>query len=50
VRAFIYWVFLAFELAPVAKSAPISESELKNTLRREIGVADLGAAREITKD
>src|SRR6476660_6001232 len=31
-RAFIYWVFLAFALASVAKSAPISDSELKNLL------------------
>jgi len=32
VRVFIYWTFLAFALASVAKSAPISESELKNLL------------------
>jgi outer membrane lipoprotein carrier protein len=32
VRAFIYWIFLAFALASVAKSAPISEAELKNLL------------------
>jgi len=32
VRAFIYGVFLAFALASVAKSAPLSESELKNLL------------------
>ena len=31
-RAFIYWIFLAFALASVAKSAPISDSELKNLL------------------
>ena len=31
-RAFIYWNFLAFALASVAKSAPISDSELKNFL------------------
>ena len=31
-RAFIYWIFLASALASVAKSAPISESELKNLL------------------
>ena len=31
-RAFIYWIFLAFALASVAKSAPISEAELKNLL------------------
>ena len=31
-RAFIYWIFLALALASVAKSAPISESELKNLL------------------
>ncbi len=31
-RAFIYGVFLAFALASVAKSAPISDSELKNLL------------------
>ena len=31
-RAFIYWIFLAFALASVAKSAPLSESELKNLL------------------
>src|SRR5881275_1933757 len=31
-RAFIYPVFLAFALTSVAKSAPISESELKNLL------------------
>jgi outer membrane lipoprotein carrier protein len=32
VRAFIYSVFVAFALATVAKSAPISDSELKNLL------------------
>jgi outer membrane lipoprotein carrier protein len=32
VRTLIYWIFLAFALASVAKSAPISESELKNLL------------------
>jgi outer membrane lipoprotein carrier protein len=32
VRAFIYWIFLAFALASVAKSAPLSEAELKNLL------------------
>ena len=31
-RAFIYGIFLVFALASVAKSAPISESELKNLL------------------
>ena len=31
-RAFIYWIFLAFALASVATSAPISDSELKNLL------------------
>ena len=31
-RAFIYWIFLASALASVAKSAPISEAELKNLL------------------
>ena len=31
-RAFIYRIFLAFALASVAKSAPISDSELKNLL------------------
>ena len=31
-RAFIYGIFLAFALTSVAKSAPISESELKNLL------------------
>jgi outer membrane lipoprotein carrier protein len=31
-RAFIYGVLLAFALASVAKSAPISDSELKNLL------------------
>ena len=31
-RAFIYWIFLALALASVAKSAPISDSELKNLL------------------
>ena len=31
-RAFIYWIFLAFALASVATSAPISEAELKNLL------------------
>ena len=31
-RTLIYWIFLAFALASVAKSAPISESELKNLL------------------
>jgi outer membrane lipoprotein carrier protein len=32
VRVFVYWIFLAFALASVAKSAPISDSELKNLL------------------
>src|SRR6476619_4689049 len=31
-RAFLYWIFLAFTLASIAKSAPISDSELKNLL------------------
>ena len=31
-RALIYWIFLAFALASVAKSAPTSDSELKNLL------------------
>ena len=31
-RAFIYWIFLIFALASVAKGAPLSESELKNLL------------------
>src|SRR5882724_1494805 len=31
-RAFMYGIFLAFALASVAKSAPISDSELKNLL------------------
>jgi outer membrane lipoprotein carrier protein len=31
-RAFIYGVFLAFTLASVAKSAPLSDGELKNLL------------------
>ena len=31
-RAFIYGIFLAFALASVAKSAPLSDSELKNLL------------------
>ena len=31
-RAFIYGILLAFALASVAKSAPISDSELKNVL------------------
>src|SRR6266540_907497 len=31
-RAFKYWIFLAFALASVAKSAPLSEAELKNLL------------------
>ena len=31
-RAFIYWIFLAFALTSVAKSAPLSDSELKNLL------------------
>ena len=31
-RAFIYWIFLAFALTSVAKSAPLSEAELKNLL------------------
>jgi hypothetical protein len=31
-RVFIYGIFLAFALAPVAKSAPLSKSELKNLL------------------
>jgi outer membrane lipoprotein carrier protein len=32
VRVFVYWIFLAFALASVAKSAPISDNELKNLL------------------
>jgi outer membrane lipoprotein carrier protein len=32
VRAFIYWIFLAFALASVATSAPVSDSELRNLL------------------
>jgi Outer membrane lipoprotein-sorting protein len=32
VRAFIYWIFLAFALTFVATSAPIADSELKNLL------------------
>jgi outer membrane lipoprotein-sorting protein len=32
VRAFIYWIFLPLALASIAKSAPISDSELKNLL------------------
>jgi len=32
VRVFIYWIFVAFALASVAKSAPVSDSELKNLL------------------
>lgn len=31
-RAFIYWIFLAFALTSVAKSAPLSDGELKNLL------------------
>ena len=31
-RAFIYWIFLAFALTFVATSAPIADSELKNLL------------------
>ena len=31
-RAFIYWILVAFALTSVAKSAPISDSELKNLL------------------
>ena len=31
-RAFIYGIFLAFALTSVAKSAPLSDSELKNLL------------------
>ena len=31
-RAFIYWIFLAFAVASVATSAPVSDSELKNLL------------------
>jgi hypothetical protein len=31
-RVFIYGIFLAFALTPVAKSAPLSKSELKNLL------------------
>ena len=31
-RAFIYGIFLAFALTSVAKSAPLSEAELKNLL------------------
>ena len=31
-RTFIYWIFLAFTLAYVAKSAPTPDSELKNLL------------------
>ena len=31
-RTFIYWILLAFALASVAKSAPLSEAELKNLL------------------
>ena len=31
-RAFTYWIFLAFALTSVAKSAPLSETELKNLL------------------
>ncbi len=31
-RVFIYWILLAFALTSVAKSAPISDSELKNLL------------------
>jgi outer membrane lipoprotein-sorting protein len=32
VRAFIRWIFFAFALTSVAKSAPLSEAELKNLL------------------
>jgi outer membrane lipoprotein carrier protein len=32
VRTFIYWIFLAFALASVATSAPLSDNELKNLL------------------
>jgi outer membrane lipoprotein carrier protein len=32
VRAFIYWILLAFALASVATSAPVSDGELKNLL------------------
>jgi hypothetical protein len=32
VRAFICWIFFAFALTSVAKSAPLSEAELKNLL------------------
>jgi outer membrane lipoprotein carrier protein len=32
VRVFIFWTFLAFALASVAKSTPISDGELKNLL------------------
>jgi outer membrane lipoprotein carrier protein len=32
VRVFIFWTFLAFALASVATSTPISDSELKNLL------------------
>jgi len=32
VRAFIYWIFLAFALASAANSAPLSDGELKNLL------------------
>jgi outer membrane lipoprotein carrier protein len=32
VRAFICWIFVAFALTSVAKSAPLSEAELKNLL------------------
>jgi outer membrane lipoprotein-sorting protein len=32
VRTLISWIFLAFALASVAKSAPVSDSELKNLL------------------
>src|SRR6266567_3594314 len=31
-RAFIYGIFVVFTLTPVAKSAPLSEAELKNLL------------------
>ena len=31
-RAFIYWIFLTFALTSVAKSAPLSEADLKNLL------------------
>ena len=31
-RAFVYWIFLAFAVASLANSAPVSDSELKNLL------------------